>query len=579
MICKRGIRAILVFLVLSGFCAGQSAPSQTKVKIPMRDGVGLAANLFRPAGATKVPTILIRTPYNKGAGLGPGYRQFLNNGYAVVVQDVRGRYESEGVFNSHDQEGPDGDDTVNWIASQGWSDGQVGMVGGSYLGIVQWKLALRNNPHLKAIFPIVSGNDDYRDRFYSRGGAMKVGNRLSWMASNLKASWFVPDFSRYVRSLPLRLADVAATGQISKLYYQPVVEHPTYDEYWKARSVREHLEDMKIPVFSIGGWYDNFVDGDLESFSELRKAGKAAYAAIGPWPHNMSSPFEGVSFGADSSFPVSSFQLAWFDHWMKGGQQRKAFPGPRLRIFVMGKNKWRDENEWPLKRAESKAFYLSSKKGANGLTGDGILGTRIEPSGKEGFEFDPQNPVATHGGAVCCDPKIFPWGPMDQRQVEARRDVLVYSTEPLKKEVEVTGPIRLIINVSSTALDTDFTAKLVDVFPDGTARNLCDGMIRMRYRQSLSKPELMQAGKVYKLEIEVGVTSNVFGEGHRIRLEVSSSNFPRFDRNMNTGGSLVDETVGKVAKQTVYFGKEYPSRLILPIVPVPPTLTAKGVVP
>ena len=288
------IRPALLALLGCEFCLGQAAYVTTKVKIPMRDGVGLSTNIFRPAGAAKLPTILIRTPYNKGASLGQGYRLLVESGYVVVIQDVRGRYESDGIFNSHDQEEPDGEDTLEWIAKQGWSDGQIGMAGGSYLGIVQWKLALRNNPHLKAIFPIVSGNDDYRDRFYSRGGAMKVGNRLSWMASNLKAPGFTPDFATYVRTLPLRVADMAATGQISKLYYVPVVEHPTYDQFWKARSVREHLKEMKIPVFSVGGWYDNFVEGDLESFSELRKAGKPAYSAIGPWPHNMRSKLMSV---------------------------------------------------------------------------------------------------------------------------------------------------------------------------------------------------------------------------------------------------------------------------------------------
>ncbi len=570
----------LFALLCCGFCFGQGAYLTSKVKIPMRDGVGLSANIFRAKAASKLPTILVRTPYNKGATLGSGYRLFVENGYAVVVQDVRGEYESDGVFNSHDQEAPDGEDTLEWIAKQSWSDGQVGMVGGSYLGIVQWKLALLNNPHLKAIFPIVSGNDDYRDRFYSRGGALKVGNRLSWMAGNLRAPDFKPDFGSYVRSLPLRLADIAATGQVSKLYYQPVMEHPTFDEFWKARSVREHLRDMKIPVFSVGGWYDNFVEGDLESFSELRRAGKLAYSAIGPWPHNMSTPFEGVSFGTDSTLPVAKLQLEWFNHWMKNSAQTKPFPGPKLRIFVLGRNKWRDENEWPLKRAKVTSYFLSSKRGANSLNGDGVLLPRpLASDHQDSYEYDPANPAPTVGGAVCCSPAIFPWGPKDQRKVEGRKDVLVFSSGVLKKEVEVTGSIDLILYASTSFSDTDFTAKLVDVFPDGTARNLCDGMLRIRYRESLSKPVLAEPGKIYKLRIETGVTSNVFLPGHKIRVEVSSSNFPRFDRNLNTGGSIVDETRMQVAKQTIYHGKKYPSRILLPIVPVPGALTAKGSVP
>ena len=573
-------RQALFALLYCELCFGQGAYTTTKVKIPMRDGVGLSSNIFRPGSLAKLPTILVRTPYNKGVALGPAYRLFVENGYAVVVQDVRGKYESDGVFNSHDQEGPDGEDTLEWIARQNWSDGQIGMVGGSYLGIVQWKLALLNNPHLKAIFPIVSGNDDYRDRFYSRGGAFKIGNRLSWMASNLRASDFRPDFAGYVRSLPLRLADVATTGQVSKLYYLPVMEHPTYDEYWKSRSVREHLRDIKIPVFSVGGWYDNFVEGDLESFSELRRAGKPAYSAIGPWPHNMSTAFDGVSFGANSSLPVAKLQLEWFNHWMKTPAQTKPFHGAKLRIFVMGQNRWRDENEWPLKRAKVTSYFLASKVGANSVDGDGLLLPRPPTSDrKDAYAYDPANPVPTAGGAVCCTPSIFPWGPKDQRKIEARKDVLVFSSATLKKEVEVTGPISLILYASTSTPDTDFTAKLVDVFPDGTARNLCDGILRIRYRESLSKPEPAAPGNIYKLLIETGVTSNVFLPGHKIRVEVSSSNFPRFDRNLNTGGSIVDETRMQVAKQTIYHGKKYPSRILLPIVPVPTALTAKGSVP
>ena len=575
------MRIVIFSIAFAVVCWGQASASYstTTAKIPMHDGIGLSTNIFRPMGAGKLPTILIRTPYGKGTGLSAGYRLFVQNGYAVVVQDVRGRNESDGVF-SHNQEEPDGEDTLNWIAKQSWSDGQVGMVGGSYLGIVQWKLALRNNPHLKAIFPVVSGNDDYRDRFYSRGGAFKVGNRLSWMAANLRASNSNPaDFAAYVRTLPLRIADSAATGQVSKLYYQPVMDHPTFDNFWAEKSVRENLDKIKIPVFSVGGWYDNFVEGDLEAFAQLRRAGKQAYSAIGPWPHNMSATFEGVSFGSASMLPVSKLQLDWFNHWMKSPLPGP-FPGPKLRLFVMGRNRWREESEWPPKNARTTSFFLSSHKGANTAEGDGRLTMR--PHSREHsdtYEYDPANPVPTLGGAVCCSPAIFPWGPKDQRKVEARKDVLVYSSEVLKKEVEVIGPVTVILYVSTTAADTDFMAKLVDVFPDGTARNLCDGMLRMRYRASLRKAELVQPGKIYKIAIEAGVTSNLFLPGHRIRLEVSSSNFPRFDRNLNTGGSIVEESRMKTAQQRVHQGRHYPSAVLLPVVPVLGSLTVKASLP
>ena len=559
----------LVFAVVMGF--GQPADTYVSatVKIAMRDGVPLSTNVFRPKMQARVPTILVRTPYDKGKTLSAGYKLFVGNGYAVVVQDVRGRYESEGVFQSLTQEPADGEDTVEWIAKQSWSDGQVGMIGGSYVGIVQWKLALLNNPHLKAIFPVVSGNDDYRDRFYSRGGALKLGSRLLWMNGNLKAPRATPpDFATYVRTLPLRVADVAATGQISKLYYQLAMEHPAFDAFWKEHSVREHLDRMKIPVYSIGGWYDNFAEGDLESFSKLRKAGKMAYTAIGPWPHNMSTPFEDVDFGAASKFPVSRVQLDWFNHWMKTPNQKKVFPDAPLKIFVMGRNQWREEQEWPLRRAKLTPFYLSSKKGANSLSGDGKLTLRRPLiDHKDYFDYDPANPVPTAGGAVCCTPQIFPWGPKDQGSVERRKDVLVYTSDVMVRDVEVTGPVRVVLFAATSAVDTDFTAKLVDVGADGKSRILSDGILRLRYRKSLEKAELAKPGEVYKLEIEAGVTSNVFLKGHRIRLEISSSNFPRFDRNLNTGGPIATETRWIVAHQTVHHGRKSASYVLLPIVP------------
>ncbi len=558
-------RRILFAICVSGLCAAVTPETRLQLRVRMRDGVILRANLFRPPGDGRFPTILVRTPYGKGDAINASYHVFVDHGYAVLTQDVRGRYDSGGEFNSLQQEGPDGNDTLDWIARQSWSNGKVGMIGGSYVGIVQWKAALRGNPHLRAIFPVVSGYDDYFDRFYSRGGAMKLGHRLSWMADNLRAPGFTPvDFQRYIWHLPIDTADVAATGQSSDLYFQPVIAHPTYDAFWKAISVREHLNKMNVPVFSVGGWYDNFAQSDLEAFSALRGAAKPAYTAIGPWPHNMSVPFPGVDFGPNSTFPMLQVQLDWFDHWMKD----KEFHHAPLRIFVMGKNEWRDESEWPLRRAKLTPLYFSSKGYANTVYGNGELVRRAplrDVSDK--FTYDPKKPVQTLGGAVCCNPKIFPWGPMDQRPVEQRKDVLVYTSQPLKHSMEVTGPIRVNVYVATSAPDTDFTAKLVDVFPDGNARNLTDGLLRLRYRKSLEKPVLAVPGEVYGISIDAGVTSNVFLPGHRIRVEISSSNFPRFDRNLNTGRSLTSETEVRTALQTVRHSRKYPSHILLPVVP------------
>jgi putative CocE/NonD family hydrolase len=533
----------------------------------MRDGVHLSANIFRPDVKSRVPTVLIRTPYGKGADLPAGYQPFIDRGYAVMIEDVRGRYASEGSFRPLAQEGPDGYDTLDWVASQPWSDGKVGMIGGSYLGIAQWQVALLNNPHLKAISPVVSGYDDYRDRFYSTGGAMKLGHRLLWLRENLRAPGYKPpEFDRYVLHLPLRTADRAATGQTLTIWQQSL-DHPTDDSAWQSISVRDQIQRVHVPALSFGGWYDNFVQSDLEAFSALRARSVANRIVIGPWPHNMSIKFPDVDFGPNSSAAVRTMQLDWMDHWLKGKESPMISRLP-VRIFVMGINEWREEREWPILRARPTPFYLTGKTAANTLHGGGELSKnkpRKEPPDQ--FVFDPRNPAPTQGGAVCCNPSVYPWGPMDQRKVETRPDVLVYTSGVLKKEIEVTGPIRVVLYASTSAPDTDFTAKLVDVFPDGSARILTDGILRLRYRESLEKPAASIPGQTYQVTVDAGVTSNVFLKGHSIRLEISSSNFPRFDRNPNTGRPVADETELRTARQTVYHDRAQASYVLLPIVP------------
>jgi putative CocE/NonD family hydrolase len=553
-------------LILTGASA-LAAPPKAAVRslhaqVAMRDGVKLAANVFLPAAAhLRYPTILERTPYGKGA-LTPNYTAFVERGYAVVVEDVRGRYESEGAFDPLRQEGPDGYDTIEWIARQPWSDGKVGMIGGSYRGIVQWKVALLNNPHLKAIFPVVSGADDYRDRFYSPGGAMKLGHRLGWMSENLKAPGYRPEFARFVLHLPLRTSDVAATGWTSQMW-RDVASHPTYDSFWRGLSVLAHIDRVKIPVFAVGGWYDNFAESDLEAYNALRRTSSVNRVLIGPWPHNMSMKFEGVDFGPEAAAPIRTLQFEWFDQWLKG-KDTPLLSEPPVKVFTMGANHWREEREWPPRDAHPKRFYLESAGHANTLEGDGVLADRVPShSPEDRYVYDPRDAVPTRGGAVCCNPKMIPWGPMDQRAIERRADVLVYSTAPLKQDTEVAGPVEVVLYAATSARDTDFSAKLVDVYPDGYARNLTDGLERLRYRNSLERAELATPGVVYKVTIDAGVTSNVFLKGHRIRVEVSSSNFPRFDRNPNTGGPIADETRFVRASQTVYHDREHPSALVL----------------
>ena len=556
----------LIFTVFSGSAFAETAAIKLlHVHVPMRDNVLLSANVFHPAGAGPFPTILIRTPYGKGLDWSANHQAYVEHGYAVVIQDVRGRYESQGAFDPLTQEPEDGDDTLNWIAKQPWSNGKVGMTGGSYLGIAQWKVALVNNPHLKAIFPWVSGDDDYRDRFYSTGGAVKLGHRLLWVEENLKLPTYEPpEFPKFVLTVPLRRTDVVVTGHQVPLL-QKVLDHPDYDAFWQAMSVKKQLKNIKIPVFSVGGWYDNYVESDLDAYTMLRKTSSVDRILIGPWPHNVNTVIPGSDFGPNSQILFRKLQLEWFDQWLKD-KDVKLMSKPPIRIFVMGANQWRDELEWPPRGTRPTRFYLDSSGHANSSGGDGILtGEPSHKSTPDTFVFDPHNPVPTRGGAVCCNPAIFPWGPMDQRTIEKRNDVLVYSTGPLREDTEVTGPVVVTLWASSSAADTDFTAKLVDVAADGMAKNLTDGVLRARYRKSLSKPELMTPGDVYEFDIDVGVTSNVFLKGHRIRVEISSSNFPRFDRNPNTGKPVAYETELRSATQTIHHDRKHESYVLLPI--------------
>jgi putative CocE/NonD family hydrolase len=560
----RGLYLMLCFA--AGIeAAAPGMVSHFNVRVRMRDGVHLAANVFRPGGQGRYPAILVRTPYGKGMKPAPNHLAFVERGYAVVVQDVRGRYESEGVFEPLTQEPRDGFDTLAWIARQEWSDGGVGMIGGSYLGIVQWKAALMNSPHLKAIFPVVSGYDDYRDRFYSTGGALKLGHRLLWLSQNMRLRHFrPPPFFDFVRATPLRTGDLAATGRTLDLYQQ-ALDHPAYDSFWRRISTREQLDKIRIPVFNAGGWYDNFCQSDLEAFAALSRKSKAHRVLIGPWPHNMSLKFKDVDFGREAAVPLRSLQLGWFDHWLRGKPLTYA-DRPPVRFFVMGANRWRDEWQWP-PRARMTRFYLASTRGANSLSGDGRLAAKAPRSSPpDRYLYDPADPVPTRGGAVCCNPEIFPWGPLDQRAVEGRPDVLVYTSAPMARDVEVTGPVQAVLWVSTSARDTDFTVKLVDVAEDGAARILTDGILRLRYRNSLERAELGRPGEVYRIVVDAGVTSNVFLRGHSIRVEISSSNFPRFDRNPNTGRPIAMETRFQKAAQEVYHDRARPSHVVLPVV-------------
>jgi putative CocE/NonD family hydrolase len=463
------------------------------------------------------------------------------------------------------QEGPDSNDTIDWIAEQPWSNGRVAMAGGSYLGMVQWWAALQENPHLAAISPVCSGNDEYLDRYYSTGGALKLGHRLLWLAENLTPPSRVPALlPSYIRHLPVRSSDVAATGLPQPLW-RTAIAHPSFDDYWKRLSVRERIERVQIPTLSFGGWFDNYAESDLDAFSRLASRHKTIETWIGPWAHNPSFRFLTRDFGTQARLGIRALEADWFDKWMK--KAPIAPSGPLLHIFVMGPDIWREEREWPLALTRYTPLYLESGGKANSSAGDGVL--RWQPvirSKTDAFTYDPRDPVPTMGGAICCEPRILPPGPLDQTTVEARKDVLVYTSAPLAEDLEVTGPVRTILYVATSANDTDFTAKIVDVDLHGRPLSVTDGLQRLRYRLSLDKPIFVKQNQAYQISVNMGVTSYVFAAGHRIRLEVSSSNFPRFDRSMNTTAPNAEQAKPAKARQTIFHEKGYPSAIILPVI-------------
>lgn len=568
------------------------------VAVPMRDGVVLYADIYRPAGPGPYPALLQRTPYDKGTlALSMAITFILraaSQGYAVVVQDVRGRFASEGEFFAFVHERQDGHDTLDWLAAQPWCDGNIGMFGGSYVGLTQWQAAFDGHPALKAIAPNITASD-YHNGWAYQGGAFELGFNLSWTLSVLAPNTVLrarredPSVDATFQALldgvdgmtaefaRLPLSDHAVLGRFAP-YYDAWVNHPTYDDFWAGLDVSTRYESLNVAALNIGGWYDIFLDGTIENFAGMRERGPAALRdrqrlLLGPWNHGgmgRGNPIGAYDFGVRSTGPLidaDGVQLAWFDRWLRGidnGADRQA----PVRLFVMGSNQWRDEQEWPLARTDWQGWYLHSGGRANTLHGDGAL-SRESPGNEppDSYVYNPRNPVPTIGGGLCCNNVFTNGGAYDQRPVEAREDVLVYSTPPLDEPVEVTGPVKLILHASSSATDTDWTAKLVDVAPCGFARNLTDGILRARYRHSMREGTPITPGEVIEYEIDLWATSNTFLAGHRIRLEVSSSNYPRFDRNPNTG-ELPGRSAEMVsALQTVFHSSEYPSRLVLPVIP------------
>jgi len=614
---------ILLALSIPAWSQTYQVSATKDVMIPARDGVKLATDVYRPArdGSPvdgKFPTLLERTPYNKNSGANAA-NYYVPRGYVVVYQDVRGRYKSEGHWRPITDDPNDGFDTAKWIGSQPWSDGSIGTTGSSYDGATQHALAIANAPYLKAMVARnamsdfgrygVRHNGAFELRFFN--WVFTLGNATgseNAMPAALRAASdpaaaaelvAMGDHVReYVRSLPLRPGTTPLKfAPDYEAWLIEAMSHGDYDDFWKnhGSSVVDHIAEYKdIPVYHVTGWYDSWGTPVANiNFVELRKAKKSLQRLIvGPWIHSSErlNYAGGAQFTDDASLDLQALQQRWFDHFLKGidnGVDRE----PPVRIYVMGggdahKTKdgrifvggaWRNEQEWPLARTAATPFYLHA---------NGTLSTEQPRSERSTtYAFDPRNPVPTLGGNVSSQGTLMFQGAADQRcrpdfwlcsdskPLSARNDVLVFQTAPLARDMEVTGRLIVKLWAASDGPDTDFTAKLIDVyppnpdFPGGVDLNIGDSIVRARYHNGFGEADLLRPGQPYEFTIEMYPTSLVFKRGHRIRVDISSSNFPRFDVNPNTGEPLNNNRRWRIAENTVYFDAQHPSRIVLPVIP------------
>ncbi len=570
--------------------------------VPMRDGVSLATDVWIPDGGP-APTLLVRVPYGKdnmtvmSLAVNPNPFALLDAGYAVVRQDCRGTFESAGKFTPMEYEHDDGVDTIAWVRQQPWSDGTVGTYGASYLGFTQWASASRNPQGLKAIAPAVS-NPDFYSAWHDEGGALTWHNVVFWaaymaLAGNQRAvtagagevqtsMTLAGVVTELLNSPNAALADSMPGGQalLAELlpWWSEWLNHPDRDDYWHQLSPAAQFAGVSVPALHIGGWFDLFAGSTARTYTRMKAEAGSAEARtgqrliMGPWDHqDYTGVYYDRQFGGAADIlttEVTEAYVRFFDKWLRGRADALEGSAP-VRIFVMGIDQWRDEQDWPLPDTTYVDYYLDGAGRADAAVGNGVLRSDF-PSveAADVYVYDPARPVMSVGGRLWLPAALNTVGPVDQSEIETRDDVLCYTTPVLDEPIEVTGHVSLVLHVVSSAVDTDFTGKLVDVFPDGRAIYLTDGMLRARYRNSLAEPELLEPGKVYEITLDLSVTSNVFLPGHRIRLEVSSSNFPRFDRNTNTGGNINTETLDQavVAVNRVLHGPEHPSRLVLPVI-------------
>ncbi|MBI1761199.1 MAG: CocE/NonD family hydrolase [Acidobacteria bacterium] len=554
--------------------------------VPMRDGIKLFADVYLPRATGRYPTLIVRTPYGvQRDAVHETMIKFAQRGYAVVMNDVRGRYESEGKWEPFRNEAKDGYDTIQWAAQQPWSNGKVATQGGSYLGHVQWAAGKLQPPNLVAMFPALASTNIYRDWITLNGawrlsfnygwGVVRMPNRIMlpqyWHTEN-----YAPPELKYetiLKHLPLNDGDLESAGYTVQ-HYRDWVAHPSYDAYWKEISDEESFNKINVPVHTSGGWFDIFLQGTLNGFTGVRKQGanektrRESRMIIGAWGHGPTQKYGDVDFGLANNRNQFETELRWFEHYVKGvdnGIDRE----PPVEIFYMGVNQWQHERDWPIPGTKFTPWYLDSGGAANNWDSNGTLSAKL-PAGaaSDQYTYDPDRPVPSVGGNNCCGTPTLA-GPKDQRIIISRKDILVYTSEPMIEPLAIAGPVKMKLFAATDGPDTDWVVKLIDVAPDGFAMNLCEGIIRARYRKGLDKIELLKPNEVYEYEIDLVGTANVFLSGHRLRVDITSSHFPQFDRNPNTGAPFGTSAQVRIAKQTIFHAAGRASHIVLPVVPVP----------
>jgi putative CocE/NonD family hydrolase len=568
---------------------------ERNLPVPMRDGVVLRADLYRPVGGpAKTPVILIRTPYNKATYQTDGTPRpntavafFASQGYAVLVQDIRGQYESDGFFQVQNDDGRDGYDTIDWIVKQPWAIDKVGTYGCSYLGEVQLLLAKQRHPKHAAMIPqSASGATGSAGGYYTNwgayeGGAFTLSTVFGWFRSSGHQVKNGPrpevNFASMLRTLPV--AEMASRAGYAPSEFARFASNAPADSFWAAKGYLTEKDRFDTPALHVNSWLDVTPEQTLYVVDMLRRNSLSAtarnnqFVIMSPTTHCGSEAATaqtkvGDRTVGDARLDYYRIYLDWFDHWLKG-IDNGVLKRPKVQYYLSGKNEWRTSNAWPAAGTKSVSYYLASGRGANTVMGDGSLSTaRPEREGRDTLSYDPERPFPSRGGTICCtgNPADQP-GMFDQSDLESRPDLLVYSTPPLQEGLTIAGTVQVILYVSSDAKDTDFTAKLLDVDPDGRSWNLVNGIKRVRYREGIDKTVWMEKGRVYQVDVSLKATAYHFAPGHRIRLHVSSSDFPAYDRNLNTGGNNATETRWVIARNTIQFGSRYPSQLVLPVAP------------